>query len=360
MDMSTTGKPINRKQPIPAHRQVRDHLIGLIQSGELGPGAKLPPEPELADQFGVARMTANKAILSLVNDGWLTRRAGRGTFVVDRRSNLKQCLVTFMPPSLVGAVEDFYFGTLYWNIVARMSRDLLPVIPVSLKDIPDSLGPETGIIAINPSETAIDKLLRLQQDGSALVVLGSTWKSQVVNVVDSDNMLGATLAVNHLADLGHREIAFVGCYPSDTNTQDRVRGFTTAMKGRGLRADESRILMSKHRDLGPVLEDQLMGLIQSGVTAVFAAGAHAAMHVLMRARQEGLSVPENLSVVGYDDPAFLALARPPMTTVAQPLGEMAALACDVLLGLAHAPSLAPSHRRLDPELVIRQSTACPG
>ncbi len=342
----------------PAHLRVRDELLSWILEGRLGPGDKLPAEPEIARQLGVARMTANKAILSLVADGWLSRSLGRGTFVTVRSSEIQSCLIVFTPDNLAAVVENHYYGTIYWNIVSKMSQRDIRCIPISACDLPSALDRNTALIAVNPSSSIRASLEALGCSGSRVVVLGSQWPGIRLSFVDSDNVLGGMLAVNHLADLGHREFAFWGSYPNDSNTQDRIRGFSAALKARGLPAEPWRVLLSEGMEPGPELEYGLVKLLQQGVTAVVAGGAHPAVHAMMAALAKGFDSPEGFSIVAYDDPVILNVIRPKVTTISQPLEEMAAWACQMLLS-GQIPSAKPEIRIMDPSLVLRESTARP-
>jgi len=340
----------------PAHIRVREAILSWIRSGQLAPGDKLPAEPELASQFGVARMTANKAVLSLTTEGWLTRSPGRGTFVAKAWASLKKCYVAFSPSSLVGTIEDHYYGTVYWNISPQLAELGIACVPASFRDLPREIDIDSGIIAINPAPSFRSELARLQSNNASIVVLGSSWTGIEFPYVDSDNVLGTTLAVNHLIDLGHREFAFWGAYAEDTNTQDRVRGYRSALIGRGLSADPDRIMLAAETDLNPMEEFKYVQWLKSGVTAIIAGGAHTAMHALMIAQMNGYSVPGDVSIVGYDDPEYMRLVRPAITTVCQPLAAIAARACEILVA-TRSGSADGASTVFDPKLIIRDSTS---
>jgi DNA-binding LacI/PurR family transcriptional regulator len=361
--MSILGKQIDKAASVPAHVQVRDRLLDLIQNGDLVPGQKLPPEPDIATMLGVSRMTANKSILALVADGYLVREKGRGTFVSQRLApGLTRCAVAIREdPS--GALEDYYFGALYWGVHSTLAAQGVGVEVVRLNSgLGDSPTKDTGLIAINPSEESLDELLAYARGGAPVVILGASWSDYGLSTVDSDNLLGAALAVNHLADLGHRRILFLGACPQDSNTVDRVRGFQTAMKARLLPVgEESLLVVDEALGFDAAIEEDLFRRIAQpdGPTAVFAAGSRLAMQLLAGAQKRGLSVPQDLSIVGYDDPDFLSLAYPPITTVRQPLSDMAAAACAVLLGRLETRDPRPAKRLLDPELIVRGTASAP-
>jgi DNA-binding LacI/PurR family transcriptional regulator len=354
-------KPIERNARIPAHKQVRSRILEFIHESGLTAGAKLPSEPEIADKLGVSRMTANKAILSLVAEGALVREKGRGTFVAAPARTATKFAVAVMSQDLGLAMEDYYFGALYWNVQATLATHGSQAELMRLdSNLSRLLKHEPGIIAINPSPSRLDVLQALAGEGACVVVLGASWPDVGLGYVDSDNRRGAAMAVEHLVGLGHREIAFLGACHDDSNSQDRVHGFQEAMRAHGLRVADSRTFWNADAVLwSDPIEDALFAEIRKGVTAVFAAGPHLAVHLLRACHRRGLRVPEDLSVVAYDDPHFLAMSHPLVTTIRQPLAEMARTACELLWNRLSTGDRTPVRAVLDPQLIVRESSAGP-
>lgn len=363
--MNLFSKRINRETTIPAHTQVRTEILDLIREGILRVGEKLPPEPEIAQRLGVSRMTANKAILALVGEGLLTREKGRGTFVTEGRpAKLQRCIVA-IPEDLSTALDNYYFGALYWAVHSELQgRGVTVGVERLSSSISDQVtgGPDCGFIVISPAESSLDDLLAFSRQGSPLVILGASWGDYGFNLVDSDNFLGSALAVNHLADLGHRRILFIGAAPDSSNTVDRVRGFRLAMKGRQIPLQDGDVWVIDHTEgLDTAAENILSALLvkEHRPTAIVAAGPVLAMQVLSVAQKCGLNIPEDLSIVGYDDPTFLKLAYPPITTIRQPLATMARSACNLLLNRLESRDPRAAKEVLDPELIIRSTTCVP-
>jgi len=356
---------INRANAAPAHAQVRSQILGLIRDGMLRVGEKLPPEPQIAQSLGVSRMTANKAILALVIEGHLTREKGRGTFVAESSPvDLQRCVVA-IPEDLSMALDNYYFGALYWAVHADLCARGVQVDVLQLKGgLTDHFhNPlDCGLIAINPVQDNLDDLLTFSRHGSPVVILGASWGDFGFNLVDSDNLLGPGLAVNHLANMGHEKIMFLGAALETSNTVDRVRGFQLAMKSRGLEVATSAIcVVDQAEGFDEPTGKRLLEMFKSpgGPTGVFAAGPALAMQLLSLTQRHGISVPDQLSIVGYDDPNFLSLAHPAITTVRQPLGEMASVACEVLLSRLTTRDPRSTKQILDPQLIIRGTTSVP-
>ena len=359
--MDTLGSRVDRNAPAPAHEQVRERIRELILQGEFVAGEKLPSEPDIAERLGVSRMTANKAILALVAEGHLVREKGKGTFVAEPSPELLRCAVAIVPEDVTLAMEDYYFGALYWNVQATLADRGVPVEIVRLTTGIGQPGPkDAGLIAINPPERTLDELLAYARGGAPVVILGASWLDHGLNIVDSDNFLGAGLAVNHLADLGHRRIAILGACLEDSNSQDRLKGYRTAMKARQLTPrPEDEFGVEQAIALEDTVLNAILAGIRDGITAFFVAGPHLTVQLQAAVQRAGFRVPEDVSIVGYDDPAFLSMAHPAPTTIRQPLAEMAKAACSVLVERLQSGDPRSAKRVLDPELVVRSSTAAP-
>lgn len=356
------GSRIDKSATLPVHLQVRQRLLEVVSSMSLKPGDAIPSEVDIANALGVSRMTVNKAILGLVSEGWLVREKGRGTFLAEPlQAGIARCLVLVKQAALVGLRDDYYYGALYWGIREFFSDTDVRVDIAGLADGSQAaVSANAVVIGINPDESEAQLLAQLSDRGTPVVALGSSWESASLNAVDSDNILGAAQAVNHLVDLGHKKIAFVGAWRRDSNTVDRLKGFRFAMKARGLHPSEDlEIVGSEAGGLAPEdvehLEEVLTG--SDPVTAVVAAGPHLGMYVLGVASKLGIPVPASLSVVAYDDPRFISMTHPPLTTVRQPLEEMAFAACQIVTNSTGHPAGENSRVVLEPTLIIRQSTA---
>lgn len=178
--------------------------------------------------------------------------------------------------------------------------------------------------------------------------------------IDSDNAGGARAATEHLLALGHRRIAMLAGRADLQSARMREAGWREAMLDRGVEADERLLVDVGYRaDLAAAAARRLLALpVGERPTAVFAANDRSAIAVLAVAAELGIRVPEELSVVGYDDVPEAARSTPPLTTVAQPLHEMGGTALRMLLSLLEGRD-SDRHVRLPTRLVERSTTAPP-
>jgi LacI family transcriptional regulator len=173
--------------------------------------------------------------------------------------------------------------------------------------------------------------------------------------VDSDNLAGAMLATRHLISLGHRRIGFLGGRTDLESSRLREAGFRQAMAEAGIKVDPRLIRVGGYRPEtaeGPARE--LLGRARRP-TAVFAANDLSAIATMEVALGLGLSVPDDLSIIGFDNVPESALAAVPLTTIAQPLQRMGAEALRLLVDLIEGVERDP-HVRMPTELVARSST----
>jgi LacI family transcriptional regulator len=193
-----------------------------------------------------------------------------------------------------------------------------------------------------------------------LVVLDpSSMPRARVTSVGSTNFAGGLAAAQHLLSLGHRRIAYLGGPAAAAHNRARLHGYRAALETEGAAVPPGYVRTGRF-----LFQDGLAGGaalldLPQPPTAVFAGSDETAAGVIEAARARGLRVPEELSVVGFDDTQVARFASPPLTTVRQPLREMGGVALRTALRLAAGEKLESHHVELATELVVRHSTAGP-
>lgn len=182
--------------------------------------------------------------------------------------------------------------------------------------------------------------------------------SDVVSV-GATNWAGGKAAAEHLLELGHRRIAYVGGPEAAECNQARLHGYMAALMAQGLDVEPGYVQMGSFRTAHGTAGLKSLLALDRPPTAVFAGSDSIAIGVLAEARRNGLSVPEDLSVVGFDGTYQAEESIPPLTSVSQPLHEMGRAALRSLLRQLRGEVL-DSHRvELATQLVVRESTAAP-
>ncbi|MGW3999172.1 LacI family DNA-binding transcriptional regulator [Amycolatopsis sp. NPDC004772] len=174
--------------------------------------------------------------------------------------------------------------------------------------------------------------------------------------IDSDNLRGAQLATEHLLDLGHRRIAFLAGRPDLQSAELRKTGYLRALTAAGIAPDEDLIRIGAYDPEVSAASAHALLTGPDRPTAVFAANDISAIATVGAARELGLAVPDDLSVVGFDNVPESALCSPPLTTVDQPIREMGHRAIRMLIALINGDEVERTHVTLDTGLVVRHST----
>ncbi|WP_232374913.1 LacI family DNA-binding transcriptional regulator [Mycolicibacterium mengxianglii] len=198
----------------------------------------------------------------------------------------------------------------------------------------------------------------LHRFGLPLVVIDPlNQPSARITSVGSTNFSGGLAATQHLLALSHRRIAYVGGPMTAACNQARLHGYRAAMEEAGAQVDDAYVRTGDFLYDDGLREGLALLDLAEPPTAVFAASDETALGVIEAARSRGLRVPENLSVVGFDDTQLAKLSAPPLTTIRQPLREMGAVAMRTALRLAAGEELDSHHVELATQLVERRSTS---
>jgi len=190
-----------------------------------------------------------------------------------------------------------------------------------------------GLLAVFPAR-ASQQLTRLYQQGFPVVIIDDQLK-QTTPWVGTDNAAGAYTAVRHLINLGHRRIAHIGGPHEYLASHDRYNGYRQALLEVEVTPDPDLVLEGDFMPpTGRTCAKKLFELPpEKRPTAIFAATDQMAYGVLSAAEEHGISIPQDIALVGFDDDAPSAHVRPPLTTIRQPIYEMGKCGMELLLSL---------------------------
>ena len=258
---------------------------------------------------------------------------------------------------LASVTEDAGYGLLF---VSPLRGSLMRAISRATVD---------GFVAVGLSEDhpEVEQIRRagipmVLVDGDAFPEHGS---------VESNDEVGARTAAKHLLALGHREFVIVGVEPpnmpglreyspgpTETVTSRRLAGYRQGLSLGGITLGDERIVVGSSSFDGGVAAFRRIWEDELRPTAVLAMSDVMAIGVMWAAREAGLRVPEDLSIVGFDDLDVAPHSNPPLTTVRQPIRQKGEESAKLLLRMIASPDLErPEHKVLDTRLIIRGSTA---
>lgn len=205
-----------------------------------------------------------------------------------------------------------------------------------------------------------DHILRLAKRRFPHIVIGSSFEEEEINWIDSDNVQGAISGMDHLIRLGHKRIGII-CPPLSYSAHlDRLTGYRTALWKHGIEIDERLIVEAE----GTKSEDgyysvmELLNL-EEPPTAIFAGNDNIALGIFNHIYELGMKIPDDISIVGFDDYEIVSYLHPPLTTIRQSRYELGKTAGEQLIGMVKGELKRPFHRKLRTMFILRQSTAPP-
>jgi LacI family transcriptional regulator len=327
---------------------------------------------EIADRAGVSIATVSRVLngrgdvsdetRELVSrvireNGYTANRSARGLSA--GRTGLAGILVPLVYPA--------YFASIVAGAAEALSEQGLQIVlsPTGGEharevSVLDRLhGVTDGALIILPEESN-DELERLLDSGYRFVVVDPLMPlDERIPSVSAAHTSGADQAMRHLLELGHRRIAQITGPRGWVATEDRRRGYRAALAAAGILPDpalETEAL--PEIEPGRAAAERLLDLPERP-TAIFAFNDNIAIGAIQAARARGLRVPEDLSVVGFDDVEHATIVSPALTTVRQPLAEMGRTAVSLLTRLLERQRFETLHIELATRLVVRDSTAPP-
>ncbi|QHW29902.1 substrate-binding domain-containing protein [Paenibacillus rhizovicinus] len=381
---------------IPLYQKIQDYIRDLIESEGLKEGDRIPTEKELMEQFNVSKITVVNALSGLANEKFITRVPGRGSFVSGRGKEAlietNQQPASASAPSGASASEQGEFGrrtgvvglvmpSIYDFFAIRLvegirrtleERGCRCIILLSggeikqeieairtLKDI----GVEGLLIFPVDEERYNEEILAMKFSGFPFVLIDRFLPGVETNYIAADGRMGASLAVDHLWELGHREIAICSDSPLQTITvQERIEGYMNALKNKGALINPAHMITEFSMDEtdDPERHPLYRYIRNRMATAYITLNGRLGIEIYQMARQAGLKVPGDVSIVSFDDPTSMSEDFSIFTHVKQYEYDMGCRAAEMLLQIIRNGKGGKYMKTLiEPELVVRQTSGSP-
>jgi len=368
----------------PLYEQVRLQVLDYITQRDLQPADVIPTEAELAARYGVSVGTVRRALRQLVDEQILYRQPGRGTFLTEhsrqraKRRGILACIVPYIRNAFASTlIAGAQYAAQRANYALLLSNSLRqPDLEEEL--LRQSLGSVAGIILLPLPRTTLPPVLEELLHRRFPLVFADrlpTLDTNYVNYVTSDNRAGAYAAVQHLIELGHCHIGLA----LSTNAQltssvaQRTEGYRQALRDHNLPVEETLVLEGLTTYLETADPMSLQGqereaniqrlqqfLQQEQPSALFAVNDLIAMDAWRAAEGLGLSIPQDLSIVGFDDAHFLQDVGLTLTTVSQDTFGIGHEAAEVLMESIEREVSVPQQAVLPTHLVVRASSQARG
>ena len=332
-------------------------------------GEAMPSENTLAKQLGISRMTVRRVFDTLVFDGLLARRQGKGTFVAkDGAVRPDKGLIGFIGQTLTNGISSEFVAHLN-SAIERHDLQGWHLLVCGADNQPDKMMHhiETlrehgvqGIILtpaiIDPYSKNLEPLLALRQGDVPFVLMDCYMELVDSDYVISDNFRASYIAAKHLIGLGHKQILHMSSLEDLPSTPQRLNGYKAALAEHGIEFDPDLVLPWPH-SLVLLGNGELSTIMGKGATALYTYSDQTAMHAIEGLEAQGVRVPQDMAVVGMGDVRVAWGPEPVLTTVRQDFVAMADKVLDLLLRRidGSVDGVPFQHEVLDVELVIRNS-----
>ncbi|MCA0758158.1 GntR family transcriptional regulator [Paenibacillus sp. N4] len=377
-----------KNERMPLYQQIQDYIKELIVSSGMKQGDRIPTEKELMELFNVSKITVVNALAGLVNEGTISRVPGRGSFVNkvapepsdSDRSSEQQPLDHFrsegLGQRLIGiimpTIEDYFSIRLLdgmqlalkekgYRSLIQLSGGELDREKEAIKLFMD-IGVEGLLIFPVDEEQYNEEILSMKFSGFPFVLIDRFLPGVETDYIASDGRLGTQLAVDYLWELGHREIAICSDSPLQTVTvQERIDGYMNALKNKGALINPAHIITEFRLNQGDDRQTHpLYRYVKNRMaTAYITLNGKLGAHIHQMAEQAGLSVPQDLSIITFDDSTAILEGVTAFTHVKQFEHEIGHQAANLLLdriGTGYKPKGKFSKILIKPELITRRTT----
>ena len=263
---------------------------------------------------------------------------------------------------LIPNIENSFFAGVA-GVVIRESRNYnYKVVVVDTQE--DERNEQDGLSALlarrvdgiaAPCGSNSELFASVQEGGMPLVLIDRYLPDAgMLSYVTTDNYRGAVMATEYLLENGHRRIACIQGTPHSMPVRDRVRGFGDTLRAHGL-GDRIVVTGEDFSVQNGYLETKLALAQAERPTAIFALSNLILLGVVKAVHESGLRIPDDISVVSFDDNMLFNYLDPAITCIGQPTDEIGTLAVKLLIRAVREPGAAPSHLHLPPSLIIRRS-----
>lgn len=320
---------------------VRRRILEHISSNKLLAGKRLPPFRTLSAEYGASIPTVQRAVAMLVSEGRLASRVGSGTYITGNTQASGNKLVGVLMPHYDSQVSNF-MGDAFCSM-----RELFVHIgyfPVCIEPIPMLRGRERdekefelitkmiergvqGVIVCSCASEHSPLWMRLRELPVPVVCFNNCGTMSNLDFVGADNYNGGVLAAKRLLSAGRRHPAILAyCFEDSKSVAERIRGFNDTLGQSGIADAEVITCQGGENSFETILRESL-----DKIDAVFGINDSLAVRAMNALRQIGRRVPDDVSVIGFDDSALCELVTPRLDSISQPGASIGRIAAELLL-----------------------------
>jgi DNA-binding LacI/PurR family transcriptional regulator len=343
---------------IPKYLLVEDYIREQIKQRKITD--KLPGERNLAKELGFSYMTIRKAVENLVDEGLLYKVPTKGTYVASQKQQKPKTRTIgyFLDNRIAGGLSSPYYGLIFNAIAKATAAQGYSLVYFTNSDQPNLykiLKKLDGVIA--SSFLRVESLIQEIKAVIPVVTIDNSAADKSIPSVIIDNFSAEVESVDYLCSLGHERIGFMtGLEDSDVG-KNRYEGYKSGLHKHGIGADESLVFRGNYTFGSGVSGVEYFLSLEQRPTAIICANDSMALGAISSLQKAGLKVPDDISIIGFDDIHLAIQVTPALTTIAVPVDEIAARAFDMLESLINGKTLENRHVALDAHLVTRESSS---
>lgn len=355
------GKKMIKHAKQHKYQIIIDYVTNRIMTGEYQANMRIPSENEFARMLDVSSITIRKALSDLVNEGLIYRIKGKGSFIADQQKKTETAVHALAAFLIAANIHDGSVMKIIKGMQKKLSEAGFSLIVENLtnyvnleKQVIDRLMENrvAGFIVYPDLPANAEALRYLSTLSVPFVVLDRYPKGQPVNFVGCNNFDGARAGANHLISLGHEKIGFLAHAITLSSEKERYEGYIDAMQAASLPVKAECLFTEETADWNKIAEC----VRNASLTALVCVNDLRAFQVMENLIARGVSIPGDLSVVGFDNADFAAHAPVPITTVRQSFQDLGYAGAQLLLDIRKDPRLQNTRIQLGTELMIRKST----
>ncbi|MEX2462324.1 MAG: GntR family transcriptional regulator [Paenibacillaceae bacterium] len=360
-----------KDKQMPKYLQLKREILSWLHLGRLKPEEQMPSENEIAEQFQMSRQTVRQTFGELEQEGWLFRVQGKGTFVSNPQAQKAQAVQTigvlttyisdYIFPHIVRGAEGALRDKGYRLVLSSTDNDK----EKEKENLTMMMSQPLSGLIIEPTKSAegnpnLSYYLSLDYQKIPYIMINECYPEMDCPYVKIDDESGGFLATEHLIQLGHRRIS--GFFKTDDlQGVNRLKGFMRAHHQYEIPLLPEMVInySSEERYTKPnEMAMYVLGLAENRPTAFVCYNDGLAVNLLEVIRKLGLSVPEDLSMVGFDDSNLATATEVKLTTLTHPKTEMGVAAAEILIAMIEGKTKEQASRQriFTPELIIRTST----
>ena len=351
----------------PKYQKLKEYLTDKIRSQEWMTGDKICSENELAEQFSISRHTVRQAISELAADGWLYKVQGKGTFV-DRRPD-KQVASTKTIGVITTYLGDYIFPSIIRGIDSVLSMNGYNIILGCTYNqhekehtcLENMLNQRIDGLIVEPTKSALPNpnaymYRELSNNSIPVLFIHGLYKELEYSYVLEDDVQAGYIAAKHLIDQGHRTL---GCIfkMDDIQGHKRFQGYQQALKEAGLVLADSNVIWFDTENAETIFVGEgkkRLDTIFEKCSAIVCYNDQIALKVMDVIRSKEMSVPEDISLISFDDSQLAVASEVKLTTVAHPKEKLGEEAAKAIIQMAER-SCNYFDIQIQPELVVRES-----